>query len=434
VPVETVGGERVGFQAYHRGRWDLYGANANQGEPVGLEEPPTEDFETEPFVPAVSITVDPEKGKKVKGRKLHIEDANAAVGVDNEGNFLSMTYFTFSDQYGDRRFNLLFDSIDTFSNFRVSYVNLRKRFQWGASIYDSRTFYRTGYDPVRGQFNDREQIYRVTAATVDGVYPLSRYYRLQGNVGYYDRSAEYPVQDPFGGFSFQTFDDRAPVVSGAIVGDTVSWQRYGPHQGARWEFRLSYSPDLDEGGTLTQSVYLDARKYLALSRRNEIALRLFGVFASGNRPVIYGIGGADTVRGFPIRSLAGNQVAFANVEWRFPLFDRIDLAFMSLGQVRGRFFLDVGMSCYSPDEGQEFNYLGQPGCTFIGEKEVIDPITGEPITIGESGRLTDGVSTYGFGFTIYVFGLPMHWDFIKRWDFKETLGSTEVDFWIGTRF
>jgi outer membrane protein assembly factor BamA len=160
-------------------------------------------------------------------------------------------------------------------------------------------------------------------------------------------------------------------------------------------------------------VYLDARKYLALSRRNEIALRLFGVFASGNRPVIYGIGGADTVRGFPIRSLAGNQVAFANVEWRFPLFDRIDLAFMSLGQVRGRFFLDVGMSCYSPDEGQEFNYLGQPGCT---------------------GRLTDGVSTYGFGFTIYVFGLPMHWDFIKRWDFKETLGSTEVDFWIGTRF
>jgi hypothetical protein len=54
--------------------------------------------------------------------------------------------------------------------------------------------------------------------------------------------------------------------------------------------------------------------------------------------------------------------------------------------------------------------------------------------VGESGRLTDGVAAYGFGLTINVLGLPMHWDFVKRWDFKETIGPMETEFWIGLRF
>jgi outer membrane protein assembly factor BamA len=330
---------------------------------------------------------------------------------------------------------VLFDSIDTISNFRISYQNLEPRLQWGVSLWDSRTFYRTGYDPIREQFDDREQIYRVTGLTLDGLYPMSRYYRLEGQVGYYDRRAEYPVgQDPTtGDLITQRFDDQAPIVSAAIVGDTTLWNNYGPHQGSRFELRPAYLYDTEEGGALSQQIMLDYRKYLALSRRNEIAIRVWGAFSDGNQPAIFSIGGTDTVRGFPIRSLSGNEVAFANIEWRFPLIDRLDLAFMSLGQVRGRVFVDVGMSCWSTDQG-EFNYLREPGCEFIGEKIVTNPGTGEQIVTGESGRLNDGVATYGFGFSIYIFGMPMHWDFSKRWDFKNTLGGTEVDFWIGTRF
>jgi hypothetical protein len=86
------------------------------------------------------------------------------------------------------------------------------------------------------------------------------------------------------------------------------------------------------------------------------------------------------------------------------------------------------MSCYNVDEGK-FNYLGEPGCTFWGEKTLPDGTV-----IGESGRLTDGVAAYGWGFTVGLLGLPIHVDFIKRWDFKNTLGGTEVDFWIGYQF
>ena len=70
----------------------------------------------------------------------------------------------------------------------------------------------------------------------------------------------------------------------------------------------------------------------------------------------------------------------------------------------------------------------------MGEKEVLDPITGEPVTIGKSGRLTDGVASYGFGISVNLFGMPFHLNWTRRWDFSQTLGGTEVDFWIGWEF
>ena len=127
-------------------------------------------------------------------------------------------------------------------------------------------------------------------------------------------------------------------------------------------------------------------------------------------------------------SISGNRAGFASVEWRFPLIDRIDMSFLSLGGVRGRLFVDVGTAWYDIN-GVEYNWFGEPGFKFMGEKELPDGTTR-----GESGRLTDGVASYGFGFSITVFGLPMHWDFIKLWDFKDTLDDTQVEFWIGYQF
>jgi len=433
VAADTLEGERVGFQAYHRGRWNLYSADAGQGEVIGVERDPHQDIQAEEFLPSVSITVDPADAKKVKRRKLYMDDAVANVGFDSEGNFLSNTYISLADQYGDRRLWVIFSSIDVFSNFRAGYINQEKRMAWGATIYDNRSFYRTGYDPVRQEFLDREQIYRVSGASFDVMYPLSRYYRLEGNVGYFDRSASLPVVTDDGSIAYSSFNDQAPVLSGAIVGDTTLFNNYGPHQGSRFEFRLNYAHDLEDSGSLSAGFIFDYRKYLAITKRSEFAIRWWGAFADGNRPSVYAIGGADTVRGYPVRALAGNQATFINLEWRFPLIDRMDLAFMSFGGIRGRFFLDVGYVCYKVD-GLEYDYRGIPGCTFIGTKDVTNPITGEIETVGEDGRLMDGVAAYGFGFSVNLLGLPFHFDWIKRWDFKETQSGTETNFWIGWQF
>jgi WD40 repeat protein len=417
VPGRSIEGERVGFQAFNRGRWDLFVADADQGELIGTSAPVAEEVALEPFVPAVSITIDPDKGEPLKHRKLYLEDAQVYIGVDSVQNFLSQAYLSFSDQYGDRRLGVLLSTIDTFSNFTASWLNLEPRLQWGLTLYDFRTFYITGYDPIRQEVSQRQQAYRVTALEANAQYPFSRYYRVEGGVGYLDRQANYPAVDPSTGeIAFPTIRDRAPFVSLGLAGDTTIWNGYGPHKGTRWELRGLYAYDQDGGGALTRNFEVDGRAYVPLSRRNELAFRVFLGMADGNTPHIYAIGGLDTVRGLPTRALAGNRVGLANVEWRFPLVDRMDLAFISLGGIRGRFFLDVGAAWYDVN-GQKYNYLGQPGFTFL-----------------EDGRLVDGVSSYGFGLTINVLGIPMHWDWVQLWDFKDKLIGRQVDFWVGYRF
>jgi outer membrane protein assembly factor BamA len=173
---------------------------------------------------------------------------------------------------------------------------------------------------------------------------------------------------------------------------------------------------MDGGGALTKNLEFDGRAYVPLSRRNELAFRAFLGAADGNKPHIYAIGGLDTIRGLPTYAMAGNRVGLLNMEWRFPLVDRMDLAFMSIGGIRGRVFMDVGAAWYDVN-GAQFNYLGEPGFTFI-----------------DDGRLVDGVSSYGFGLTVWLFGIPMHWDWVQLWDFKNSYTDRQVDFWMGYRF
>jgi hypothetical protein len=184
---------------------------------------------------------------------------------------------------------------------------------------------------------------------------------------------------------------------------------------------------MEDGGALAKGGEIEWRKYMALTRRSEFAVRLFFGYSDGNRPNLFSFGGMDIIRGFPTYSITGNRGGFVNLEWRFPLIDRMDMSFMSLSNIRARFFMDVGAAWYEYG-GQEFNYLGQPGFVFIGEKEVNGEI------VGESGRLQDGVSTYGFGISMNLMGIPIHWDWVQRWDFKDSLGGMETHFWIGYRF
>ncbi|HSN55378.1 MAG TPA: hypothetical protein VLT32_11930, partial [Candidatus Sulfomarinibacteraceae bacterium] len=264
---------------------------------------------------------------------------------------------------------------------------------------------------------ERQQAYRVTALEGNARYPFSRYYRVEGGLGYLDRQANFPSLDPdTGEVIFPSIRDRGPFLSLGLAGDTTIWNRYGPHKGTRWELRGLYVYDQEDGGALTRNVEFDGRAYVPLSRRNELAFRVFLGMADGNAPHIYAIGGLDTIRGLPTRAMAGNRVGLANVEWRFPLIDRMDLAFISLGGVRGRFFLDVGAAWYDVN-GRQFNYLGEPGFTFL-----------------DDGRLVDGVSSYGFGVTLFLFGIPVHIDWVQLWDFENKISDRQVDFWMGFRF
>ena len=425
-PVETLEGEKVVYQGLSRGLWKLYVADPNQAVEVGELKQPKLGLDLEDFMPAVTLSVDPSRGQKAK-RGFFLDDLSVNVGFDQDGYITSYTYLIFSDHYGDRRLSIALNSIDTFSNFRVAWTNMEKRLNWGVIGYDDRSFYITGYDPLREQFTEREQLFRRTGVSLFGQYPLSTYYRLEGGIGIEDRKAELPYQTS-DGLVVLSSEDWVPLLSFGVTGDTTKFNYYGPHQGSRWRVRMFYGYDLDEGGSLYRDFQFEWRKYIAISRRQEFGIRFYGVMSNGNRPNVYAIGGYDTLRGYSTRGIPGNRNALVNVEYRFPLIDRLDLAFMHLGEVRGRIFADIG-AAWSVYDGEEYNMFGQPGFQFYGEKTLEDGTV-----VCEDDRLCDGLASYGFGITARIFGVPMHWDFVRKWDLKNSIGGTETQFWIGIRY
>ena len=123
-------------------------------------------------------------------------------------------------------------------------------------------------------------------------------------------------------------------------------------------------------------------------------------------PNFYYFGGLNTIRGYPFRSIIGTQAAFANFEFRFPLIDVLVTPLLVLTNVRGQLFFDIG--------GAKFQ--------------------GQPYKFAENRRLVNGVASVGYGFSLNMLGLELHWDFAKRTDLKNTSGGFRTEFWVGETF
>jgi WD40 repeat protein len=436
VVLHPEGGERVVYTGYWDGRFDLYMIDTMTPAPdmVGqAETPPPAEAEAAPpdaqptFEPDITVTIDEANKESYGGWKLFLEDAGATVGVNTDQTFVSDSYLLFSDYLGDRRLFVRFSSIESFSNFDISYFNLGQRLQWGARIFDDRTFY-LGQDRSTGQLRRGRAAYTETGAMGLLAYPFDFYHRFEAGLGFISREIDFQ--------SFIFDEDRNPIpiilprkdefpmLQASLIGDSTVFAEFGAISGRRWNISASYAPDLDKesalsgldgprepGSVLTAAVTLDARQYFRVSQRSSVAMRLFAGYSSGNAPQPFFFGGLDTLRGFDFRDFVGDRAFFANVEYRFPLFDNIRGPFLNFRGVRGRVFLDVG-GAWLDYAGEEFDFWDE-----------------------DESRLKDGASAYGWGFTLDMFGLDLNWDFAKRWDFKESVDEGfETAFWIGTQF
>lgn len=423
VAIPTREGERVVFQAYAKGRWELYVTDPGSGKPVGVQEPPPQPPARARFEPAISVTINKERIEKVRQRKLGVDDVQVLVGVNSENVLISQTYLSLSDDYGDRRLSFLLSSVENYTNFAVSWMNLSRRLQWGAVVFDDRSYYLFRTNAVEDRLS-RKQEYREAGAAAFAQYPFSVYHRVEGTVGFVRREIAYPYFTEEG-VAFVEQKDNLPWIGASITGDTTFYQYYGPHAGRRWQLSFSNAFDVKEGGTLSRGLILDARQYVPLSRRNELAFRLWAAASDGNRPNFYYFGGIDRLRGFPYQSVAGNRAFHVNAEWRFPLIDHLVLPWLHLTNVRGRVFVDVGGAWFDLD-----------GYTVdLGGFQFDVPPYRQSFQFWHDGRLKDALSSIGFGFSLNLFGLPAHWDFARRWDFKDRLDKGyRTEFWIGYRY
>jgi len=425
------GRDRLAYAGFWRGSFDLYLADVEKpltpiatpeaGTAVaeGSEAVPTEAPKSlEYFEPDIEVTLDPANEEKYKRSRLFLEDGGGSVGVTDDQYILGQAYLSFTDYLGDRRLLAFLSSVDTFSNFDITYVDLSRRWNWSLELFDDRSFF-LGYDSRTGRIQRGQAAFRQTGLIASWIYPFDFYHRVEVGAGFISRQYDYQ-QVIFAGdepvYRITPRTDNYPLVQTNLVGDSTLFDQWGPVSGRRWRLRGNYGYSTDGGGALTQGGDLDFRQYIPISRRSQVAIRLFGGYQGGSFPNLYAIGGLDTVRGYDFRSFFGDRAFYGNLELRFPLIDALVGPVFNFRGIRGRIFLDVG--------GAWLDYAGESYEFCDGDKG---------LTVAT--RTANACASYGWGFTVNFLGLDLNWDFAQAWDFKKSLDKGfRTVFWIGTRF
>jgi outer membrane protein assembly factor BamA len=392
------------------------------GEPAAGEEPPGDllsqdegDTDLEPFTPPLDLTLDPDKKKKYRA-KWDIDQPDLFVGVTNSGEFLTNFVFNFSDLLGDQRVSLVASSVTSYTNFDLAYYNLGGRWDWGARIFDYRDFY-VASDGFQTEAVNRRQ--RYSAVSGFAQYPFNRYLRFETSAGYVQRRYDQPFFNPSSGQTeFVTSSSDFPYLSVGLVYDSVRYQGFGPYQGKQIALTVSgatFTGGDFEGENLMQYT-LDTRFYQGITQRSLLALRLVGLFQSGNAGNIYSIGGINEIRGYEYNQFFGDNYILANLELRFPLFDSMRLPFgLNLAPVRGFIFVDFGTMWFGDQDYVVFDEeTGLPTGIARGKATYSEAIgTYRQYQATLDGQWIDYHGSVGAGFTVPVFGLPLTWAFSR---------------------
>jgi hypothetical protein len=413
---ERSGDRNLIFAAYYEGTFRLYRVPLKDPEQtIAAQERFTEPIEAEPFEPPLSLRVD-EPQKSPYKLKWDIEPPFVSVGVTDDGTFLSDAAIGFSDLMGNHRIQIVSSTVEDFANLNVLYYNLKRRFNWGGTIFDFRDFFLR--ETASGTI-DRDRINRLTGANAFIQYPISRHYRVDTTLGVLENAQDFITGfDNLGNPNFIRFTDRFASLNVALTGDTTRYQSYYPIQGKRFRLSSWYAPHLsgDIDGDITEHRF-DFRAYKQMTRRSLFAFRVSSIYNTGDRENSYGFGGINQLRGFEYRDFIGSRIAWTNIEFRFPLVDVLAFPVFPLFQIRGFFFLDAGAAWFGDDTWYD------PETERI---RIEDPVaitaTAVPFDFWNSDldELQDGRASYGAGFSFLLFrALQLNWVWARPMDYLQ---------------
>jgi hypothetical protein len=460
---------KIAFVTYYKGEYGLHTlipkdpkatvASRDFGEPG-----PIIDFQA----PLTHTLVAANQKRKGAFEKMFLDGRPPLnVGVTSGGDLFGGTQVSFSDVLGDKQFNMFVASISQYRTISGSYVNLSRRLQYAAQGFQQTTFfygnidnlfYDIGLTPFLSR-SDAIATRTLTGGTLFGIYPMSRYSRIElsgGIVNYHEQFNDEGLEELSRQYQEQLYGQAilrqgtsVPLGVAFVHEDTV-FREFGPVAGST--VRVAYDASPRAGSLLSyQTVDLDARKYLRIGTSGLFAVRFKGFKSWGRDPGFDYFGGNSEMRGYDYLSFIGQQGFFANAELRFPLIEAMLTPVGVLGGVRGVMFGNIGGAGFP---SQNFKFSSKDPLTvqpIIGYRPSPDgfaePVYGDPVTV-TGWRLQDGRASYGIGLESFLLGFPLHVDYVwrttfnKTWEdllFAQSGGSSDFrkgkfHFWIGYDF
>ncbi len=325
----------------------------------------------------------------------------------------------FSDMLGDKNIYVAVDVNGSLEdgNYLLGYANLGSRPAFGVQAYQYWTGY--GYSYSNNLTSGRTLAYERSLLRGLGFswyQPYSRFRRVELSL---DLLQEKRYTYSYVGPSYwnpldyiwreTAREDYYARPAAAWVFDSAVWGPTGPLAGRRT--RLSAYADV--GQRNAHGAALDHRAYFNLRQRYALVARAVaaGEWGPDRRSIAFG--GPYTLRGYTDRPLAGQQVAFANLEFRFPFIEGLLIAFpgpLLLGGIRGALFCDLG-AAWDTERAYLPEICGAGSCP---EGEVK----------GSAGFR----AAINLGITI------LRWDLVRRTDFKRWDGKAAGEVSIGWEF
>lgn len=425
--------DRILFASFNKGAYQIFSATLSGLIEDRLAFTRPSQVDDQPFRPAVRPAIDSEKIRPYRGMEdLYVSGRPPVdVVVSTDGSIYGGTAISFGDLLGDHNFYALLFQARGYRSYYFAYLNQKRRLQFMPSLFEYTFFYYLPYayyDPAlyyRLSYQDAIAYRKISSANITAYYPLNRYYRIEGNLGFFRYEENFSDPYTLGLFSASQYsyfwNGNALSLSLALVGETTQFNpTYGPRAGRTFRLSLSQSLPVAEGFFSNTTVQADIRHYLHLGGEALLALRLNAWASRGRDPYVFYYGGNNQVRSSYYYNIISTEGWFANAEIRFPLVSLANTIIGPIGPVRGVLFFDITRSKLKGFPAKFYSYT-DPG---------LPPLAYEAI------------GSYGYGIQFFLLGLPLHLEFAKRLQWNsisrpldiESIGNFEAKFWIGFDF